>query len=337
MAKDNNVRDFFKDLADSIRFKLNETEDKRKIKPIDMANVIKTELTEDNCGRVASEMVDNTGEGCIIIQRIAMLDGQVRIGGSAFVSLPNLKEVTFAKTVTSIGEKAFNDCTNLSKVTFSDGILGVGVDAFNNTAWYKSLSDGCIYIGRALYKYKGVIPDDIGTNLTIKDDTYSLSPHAFSTQQGLKRITLNEGLYRIDYNTFSQCTNLSEVILPDSLVYINKSAFMGCAALSSMTLPPLISQIEGGLFENCSKLETLMFRGKISSIYALAFAGCKNVTLYDFSANSDVIPDIASDALDSVLNENCKILVPQGMVYAWKNANVWKNYSNHIVDSINNN
>ena len=86
------------------------------------------------------------------------------------------------------------------------------------TDWYNNQPEGVLYVGKALYKYKGEMPQD--TSIVIKNGTKSISGSAFAN-----------------------CNNLVSVEIPDTVTKIGNSAFFGCTSLTSITIPESVTEI----------------------------------------------------------------------------------------------
>lgn len=128
---------------------------------------------------------------------------------SGLTSVVIPQSVTYNGTtyrVTSIGNYAFEGCSSLTSVTIPDDVTRIGGQAFSSTPWYDNQPDGVVYIGRVLYKYKGIMPQ--GTNIVVKEGTTSISGGAFSTP-------------------FDDCRGLISITIPNSVTDIGKHAFSG--------------------------------------------------------------------------------------------------------------
>ena len=133
------------------------------------------------------------------------------IGQSAFENCEDLVSIVIPETVTSIDMYAFSRCTNLTSITISKSINSVGVSAFDQTQWYENQSDGLIYVGNALYSYKGEMPEN--TSIEIRENTVSISSNAFNGYRELVSVTIPESVVEIGWNAFGGCTNLTSITI----------------------------------------------------------------------------------------------------------------------------
>lgn len=160
-------------------------------------------------------------------------------GTCLFSECTNLTKVELNEGLEYIHDFAFYNCTALSDINFPDSVKYVGLYAFRDTAWYNSLPDGDVYIGKVYYKYKGEMTEE--TTVTIKDGTYCISGRAFSN-----------GAYTSTSNEYDK---LVAVNIPDSVEWIADGAFANCVGLKSITLPKNLTYLGKQAFCNCTSLE----------------------------------------------------------------------------------
>lgn len=98
------------------------------------------------------------------------------IKGSAFHNCSGITSVTIPREIRTIGAQAFRNCTALRNIYIDDG-CEIGKMAFDNTAWFDLQEDGIVYLAKAAYAYKGVIPEN--GSIVIKDGTLSIAGGAF--------------------------------------------------------------------------------------------------------------------------------------------------------------
>ena len=215
-------------------------------------------------------------------------DGSVTsIGDSAFYKCDSISNITIPDSVTSIGDKAFYKCSNLSDVITSDSIESVGAQAFKETSWYDNQSNGIIKIGKAIYAYKGEMPEK--TSLEIEDGPISISPSAFSNCANLISITIPDSVTSIEDEAFKGCENLTNIILPNNINKIAKGTFEGCLQLNNITISDSVITIESRAFARCENLVNITIPKNIISICEEAFNGCSMLKNINIPAKVDLI------------------------------------------------
>lgn len=165
------------------------------------------------------------------IESVVIKNGVTSIGNGAFfghvwdgsTSYPNLKSVSMSDSIERIGYYAFWRCENLEYISFSDNISYVGNDAFTYTVWYNNLPNGCVYIGKVLYEYKGDMNEE--TSIKVKEGTTRINENAFYGKDKLSNIELPDSISIIDNNAFYGCINLTYIFLPENLKSIGSCAF----------------------------------------------------------------------------------------------------------------
>ena len=252
--------------------------------------------------------------GCDRIESIT-LTSATALGDYAFYNNTSLTEITIPDSVLSIGEMTFAYCTSLEEIDFPQNIVTVGVNAMLESAWYDAQPDGVIYIGKAVYDYKGIMPS--GTTIELKDDTCSITAGAFSgctnltavaipdsvseigdgafegcinladvtmpavaiayiPQNSLKTVSITSGA--IGDNAFEGCTELTSVTIENGVTSIGKRAFSDCSGLRSITIPESVTRIGDEAFKDCSRLTSITIPESVKSIGSSTFYNCSGLT-----------------------------------------------------------
>ncbi len=183
---------------------------------------------------------DEAFSSCSALTSITFPESLINIGEYAFNGCSGLTSVTIPNSVTNIRRGAFAYCFNLANIAISDSVINIGDDAFGATAWYYNQPDGVVYIGKTLYKYKGIMPNN--TSIEIKEGTLNIAGAAFENSEyenntiGLTSITFPEGLINIGEYAFCCCSGLTSVTIPESVTNIRSCAFYGCINLENFTI-----------------------------------------------------------------------------------------------------
>lgn len=210
------------------------------------------------------------------IKCVKICSGITRIGENTFYRCTNLTNIAIPDSVTSIGTDAFYDCSNLESITIPDSVTSIGADAFCHTPWYNNQSDGLVYAGKVLYKYKGYMPDN--TDIIIPEGIISISSCAFENCSNLTNITIPDSVTSIGYGTFEDCTSLTSITIPDGVTIIGECEFSGCTSLRNITIPDSVTIIGDLAFAGCESLSNVKISNNITVFPLGAFSGCTSLT-----------------------------------------------------------
>ena len=238
------------------------------------------------------------------IKTVTIGDGITSIGESAFAHCSGLTELTLPNSVTSIGEKAFSDCSGLSEITSlaeippkCDFKVFYGVDKTNcelivpegSVAAYKQAEGWKEFSNIMGFVAFGRCGDSIIWTL---DDSGNL------TLSGSGEMW-NYSYYVPPFKDYG----IKTVTIGDGITSIGDYAFSGCSGLTELTLPNSVTSIGEKAFSDCSGL---------SEITSLA----------------EIPPKCDFKVFYGVDKTNCELIVPEGSVAAYKQAEGWKEFSN---------
>lgn len=210
------------------------------------------------------------------IKCVKICSGITRIGENTFYRCTNLTNIAIPDSVTSIGADAFYDCSNLESITIPNSVMSIEENAFCHTPWYNNQSDGLVYAGKVLYKYKGYMPDN--TDIIIHEGIISISSCAFENCSNLTNITIPDSVTSIGYGTFEDCTSLTSITIPDGVTIIGECEFNGCSSLRNITIPDSVTIIGDLAFAGCESLSNLKISNNITVFPFFAFSGCTSLT-----------------------------------------------------------
>lgn len=169
------------------------------------------------------------------------------------------------------------------------------------------------------------------TNIIMPNITY-IGEGAFSYCSGLTNIEIPNGVTNIQENTFAGCYGLTNIIIPSSITNIGSMAFYGCSSLTSITIPNSVATIGGQAFRGCSSLTDVTIGSgitRISSVMAFDIATSTNKATIKILATTP--PTISGDTF-SLFKLN-KIIVPQGTLSTYQNANNWSNFASVMEEA----
>ncbi len=150
----------------------------------------------------------------------------------------------------------------ITEVVFPESIIYVSENSGNSlkdTAWYKNLPNGPVYIGKVLFSY---IDDGSGvTSFTVKDGTLSIAAGIFKDMVALESVVIADSVKIIGDDAFRGCFNLTSVTLPSALTRIGTSAFAYCGRLTEISIPETVDFVGSYAFFGCVALDTIDFGG----------------------------------------------------------------------------
>ena len=162
--------------------------------------------------------------------------------------------------------------------------------------------------------------------VTIEYGITSIGDYVFRGCCGMTELTLPNSVTSIGGNAFEGCSGLTELTLPNSVTSIADDAFHGCRGLTELTLPNSVTSIGDGAFRGCRGLTKLTLPNSVTSIGESAFYLCSGLS--KITSLAEIPPVCGSGVFDRVNKTNCELIVPIVSVTAYKQAEVWNEFSN---------
>lgn len=255
------------------------------------------------------------------------------IGWGAFKSCESVTELTIPASVTKIEDEAFLYTDNLKKLTIADGTgtlhFGYG-QQYGGEGMFTRQPITEVYIGH------NTISDANGlfrNNETLLDATFGdtcteVPDYLFRYCYALKGVTMGKGVSRIGNNAFESCEKLTSMRGYSTLKFIGDRAFYNCYAIGALDFSsdPL-EEIGVDAFCNCENIVSVSLPATLKSIGSDAFDD--NKSLKTITCLAPVPPTCGSSGVFyHVDKEQCKLLVPEGSIDAYKAADVWKDFFN---------
>ena len=323
-------------------------------------------LTELILPSSVTSIGDSAFSGCSGLTELTLPNGVRSIGDYAFSGCTGLTELILPNSVTSIGNYAFSDCSGLEKITVDRGnkrydswgncnsIIETGTNTLIVGCKNSVIPNSVTSIGDcAFYGCTGL------TELTLPNSVRSIGDGAFSGCSGLTELTLPNSVTRIGDCAFYGCSGLTELILPNSVRSIGDIAFTYCSGLEKITvesgnscydsrdncnsiidtefntlivgcknsvIPNSVTSIGYYAFYGCSGLTELTLPDSVASIGDGAFICCSDLS--KITSLAEIQPMCGSGVFDRVNKTNCELIVPIVSVTAYKQAEVWNEFSN---------
>lgn len=142
----------------------------------------------------------------------------------------------------------------------------------------------------------------------------------------IRKATVKYGITSIGESAFLGCRGMTELTLPNSVRSIGKYAFDSCTGLTNLALPSSVTSIGSAAFQGCSGLTELTLPSSVTSIGESAFICCSDLS--KITSLAEIPPVCGSGVFDRVNKTNCELIVPIVSVTAYKQAEVWNEFSN---------
>ena len=292
--------------------------------------------------------------GCSGLTSITIPNSVTSIEGYAFVDCSGLTSITIPRSVTYIGWHAFFCCSGLTSIKVESG--NQYYDSRNNCnaiiyTKTATLMTGCK--NTTIPNSVTTIGSDafrrcIGlTSMTIPNSVTSIVAGAFYGCSSLTSITIPNSVMCIGDNAFygtawynnhpdglvyvgkvlygykGSMPENTRIVVPDGTLGIASEAFIDCKNLISVVIPSSVVRM-GSVIDSFNHLEPIpVDRARI-------FSGCDNLA-YVRVLNSN--PPFCESYIDlintfSSYADNIMLLVPQGCLAAYQEANGWKQFKN---------
>ncbi len=230
----------------------------------------------------------------------------IGIEDNAFRFCSDLATVTIAEGVRSIGKYAFFCCRSLISIEIPNSVTTIGNEAF----------------GRC----------DSMTVAKIGDGVVNIGSSAFSGCHKLTTVIIGNGVKNIGESAFYSCSVLTSLTLGNSVDSIGNSAFDYCYKLHAVNIPKSVSYIGNYAFARCQSMVSLELPDANITFGKSAFFGCKGLkAIYNHAAIPQVLEsDIFGGNREyyGVYKSSCILYVPAESIDLYKEANVWKDFSN---------
>ena len=319
--------------------------------------------SRDNCNSIIETKTNTLIAGC---KNSVMPNSVTSIGNGAFGGCSGLTELTLPNSVRSIGDCAFYGCSGLTELILANSVTSIGNYAFSDCSGLEKITvdrgnkryDSCGNCNSII---------ETGTNTLIVGCKNSVIPNsvtsigdcAFYGCTGLTELTLPNSVRSIGDGAFSGCSGLTELTLPNSVRSIGDCAFTYCSGLEKITvesgnscydsrdncnsiidtefntlivgcknsvIPNSVTSIGYYAFYGCSGLTELTLPNSVASIGDGAFICCSDLS--KITSLAEIPPVCGSGVFDRVNKTNCELIVPVISVTAYKQADVWNEFSN---------
>ena len=297
---------------------------------------------------------DNAFSSCSALLTAELGDGITSIGSYAFSGCKNLKSIVIPYAVSSIGSSAFQNCSSMALVKTGNGVKSIPTYAFNGCS---SLKD--VQIGTGVSTISTYAFNACSSLLTIQipQNVTTISDYVFNGCTGLKTVLMNDGEANLNlgsndsnplfancpldsvyigrnityptasnngYSPFYRNTSLRSVTITDKETEISQNEFYGCTNLKNVRIGDGVTKFGDWAFSGCSSMVYFSFGSSVKTIGKEAFSDCSAMTKLISKAATP--PTCGSQALDDINKWSCTLIVPQGCMAAYQQANQWKDF-----------
>ena len=264
--------------------------------------------------------------GCSGLTELTLPSSVTSIGNFAFAYCSGLTELTLPSSVTSIGNSAFCGCSGLTELILPNSVTSIGGGAFSGCTGLEKITSLAeippvcgygVFDGVTIISCRLIVPGESVAAYKqaevwrefkiITAATGRCGDSITWTLDDSGNLTLSGSGEMWDYNKNDlpfKDSGIKTVTIKDGITSIGDYAFAYCSSgLTELTLPNSITSIGDYAFAYCSGL------AKITSL-------------------AEIPPVCGFKVFNGVNKTNCELIVPEGSVAAYKQAEVWNEFSN---------
>lgn len=241
------------------------------------------------------------------------------IGGWAFEYTNLQGELVLPPRMKYLGPNAFYGCTRLTgTIQIPDGLTEVNGFAAPNMT-------GDVIIPQGVKRVNGI--GGKPNSLYMPEGVEEIGRAAFSGTSSLRgdlkipSTVRTIGEYAFEYTSFSH------IALPEGLEIIEPCTFRDCRYLTdTLTIPASVTRIKDAAFAGCQNLSAIILPEKLEMIHSSALNGCWSLDYIQCNAKEPPLIEGGSLGLTGLEKNNFTLVVPEGSVDAYRNAEGWKEF-----------
>lgn len=305
-----------------------------------------TALTSINIPSGVTTLGDFCFQNCSSLISLTLPNGLVGIPIQCFTNCRSLTSINIPGTVKEIANFAFYGCINLVNVSIQNGVEIIELDAFGACTSLPTITlpasvseievpafDEC----HSLYE---INVNSANTNYCSRDGvlfTAQLETLVrYPEGKSLTSYQVPDGVQVIEYFGFKDCDYLQSVTLPEGLQVINLGGFYDCSALEGIDVPHGVTTIGRSAFYNCSSMTYADLPSTLTTLDFYAFHDVPDLTTITVRATTPpecltFTDEDSGEVIEPFMEDQYSyvdLVVPQGCAQAYRQANIWKKFTN---------
>lgn len=247
------------------------------------------------------------------------------IGGGAFYECNFTNELVLPERMVHIGEQAFWSCK------FMTGTIRIpnGLDEVFNS-WEYTKIGGPVVVPQGVKKYNPILapitslylPEGVEEIGGVWEDWRTDGPNG-SYRIKLTNVHIPSTVRKIGENAFAN-TGISHVTLPEGIEILESGVFANTWLQDTLTIPSTVKQIRHHAFSGCRMLSAVILPAGVEGIQGEAFSGCFSLDYIQCLGSTP--PAIEDNTFSGVEKNNFTVVVPEGAVDAYRNADGWREF-----------
>lgn len=206
---------------------------------------------------------------------------------SCNISILDIPNTLYGKSVVRIASKAFEDCDMLISIIIPSSVVEIEKYAFRFCQSLKEvhIPDSVIKIGHDAFSYCSSLE-----SVNIPNRLPVIEKYLFAGCMSLKDVVIPSRVRHIEEQAFYFCKSLKSIVIPDGVISIGLEAFLTCYSLELVVIHKSVISLDNRVFSDTRKL-------KVVKVYALRPPLVKRESLAGISDFAKIyVPDSALEA-----------------------------------------